>query len=82
MTLSMAVWEQRVRKMEFRMFLNAFMRIPCQIIESGRRLIYRLLSGTAGSRSSTAWRKCCAVDAAHYEAGVRTLRSAAAPNAR
>lgn len=36
--------KQRVLKMEFRTFLNAFVRIPCQIIESGRRLIYRLLS--------------------------------------
>jgi len=31
-------------RMEFRTFLNAFMRVPCQIIRQGRRLIYRLLS--------------------------------------
>jgi hypothetical protein len=36
--------KRRVLKMEFRTFLNAFLRIPCQIIESGRRLIYRMLS--------------------------------------
>jgi hypothetical protein len=30
--------------MEFRTFLNAFVRVPCQIIRQGRRLIYRLLS--------------------------------------
>lgn len=30
--------------MEFKTFLNAFMRIPCQIIRGGRRIIYRLLS--------------------------------------
>ena len=29
--------------MEFKTFLNAFMRLPCQIVRSGRRLIYRLL---------------------------------------
>ena len=31
-------------RMEFRTFLNALMRVPCQIIRQGRRLIYRLLS--------------------------------------
>lgn len=36
--------KQRVLKMEFRTFLNAFLRVPCQIIESGRQLIYRLLA--------------------------------------
>lgn len=30
--------------MEFRTFLNAFMRLPCQIVRSGRRLVFRLLS--------------------------------------
>ena len=29
--------------MEFRTFVNAFVRLPCQIVRSGRRLIYRLL---------------------------------------
>ncbi len=36
--------KQTVLWMEFRAFLNYFMRIPCQIIRSGRRIIYRLLS--------------------------------------
>ena len=33
-----------VLRMEFRTFLNAFVRVPCQIIRSGRKLLYRLLS--------------------------------------
>jgi len=32
-----------VLKMEFRTFLNAFIRIPAQIVRTGRRIIYRLL---------------------------------------
>jgi len=35
--------KQRVLRMEFRTFLNAFIKIPCQIIRSGRQLIYRIL---------------------------------------
>ena len=35
--------KHRVLRMEFKMFLNAFMRLPCQIVHAGRRLIYRLL---------------------------------------
>jgi hypothetical protein len=30
--------------MEFKTFVNAFMRLPCQIVRTGRRLIYRLLN--------------------------------------
>lgn len=44
-------WQQRHRaqkqwvlKLEFRTFLNAFVLLPCQIIKTGRKLIYRLLS--------------------------------------
>jgi hypothetical protein len=33
-----------VVRMEFKRFVNAIVRLPCQIIKSGRRLIYRLLS--------------------------------------
>jgi hypothetical protein len=31
-------------KMEFRRFAEALVRVPCQIVRSGRRIIYRLLS--------------------------------------
>jgi hypothetical protein len=44
-------WAERHRqeketllRMEFKTFVNAFLRLPCQIIRAGRRLIYRLLS--------------------------------------
>jgi hypothetical protein len=30
--------------LEFKTFVNAFMRLPCQILRTGRRLVYRLLS--------------------------------------
>jgi hypothetical protein len=36
--------KHRVLRMEFRTFLGAFIKIPCQIVRSGRKLIYRVLS--------------------------------------
>jgi hypothetical protein len=36
--------KQWVLKLEFKTFLNAFMLLPCQIIKSGRRLVYRILN--------------------------------------
>jgi hypothetical protein len=36
--------KHRVLRMEFRTFLHAFIKIPCQIVRSGRQLIYRILS--------------------------------------
>jgi len=36
--------KRAVLRMEFKTFLNAFMRVPCQIVRQGRRIIYRLLS--------------------------------------
>jgi hypothetical protein len=33
-----------VLRLEFKTFVNAFVRLPCQIIRSGRKLVYRLLS--------------------------------------
>ena len=35
--------KRQVLVMEFKGFLSAFIRIPCQIVKSGRRLVYRLL---------------------------------------
>jgi len=44
-------WKQRRRrekravlKMEFKRFVNAFVRVPCQLVQTGRRLVYRLLA--------------------------------------
>jgi len=44
-------WRERHREekqwvlgLEFKTFVNAFIRLPCQIIRTGRKLVYRLLS--------------------------------------
>ena len=44
-------WQERyqserrtILKMEFKRFLNSLVLLPCQIIKTGRRIIYRLLS--------------------------------------
>ena len=29
--------------LEFKTFVNAFVRLPCQVLRSGRKLVYRLL---------------------------------------
>ena len=36
--------KKQVLGWEFKTFVNAFMRIPCQIIRTGRKLVYRLLA--------------------------------------
>ena len=36
--------KQTVLKMEFKTFVNNFIRIPCQIVRTSRRIIYRILS--------------------------------------
>ena len=36
--------KQRVLMMEFKTFLNAFMRLPCQILRTGRRIVFRLMA--------------------------------------
>jgi len=36
--------KHEVLRMEFKTFLNAFIKIPCQIIRTGRQLIYRVLN--------------------------------------
>lgn len=36
--------KQQVLRMDFRTFINYFISIPCQIIHSGRQVIYRLLN--------------------------------------
>ena len=30
--------------LEFKTFVHAFVRLPCQLVRTGRRLVYRLLS--------------------------------------
>ena len=36
--------KQTVLQMEFKKFRHAFLALPCQIVKTGRRLVYRLLS--------------------------------------
>jgi hypothetical protein len=36
--------KESVLKMEFKKFLNVLMRVPCQVVQTGRRIVYRLLS--------------------------------------
>jgi hypothetical protein len=36
--------KRQLLKMEFKTFLNAVMLLPCQVIRSGGRILYRLLS--------------------------------------
>jgi hypothetical protein len=33
-----------VLRLEFKRFVQAFVRLPCQVVRTGRRLVYRLLS--------------------------------------
>ena len=58
--------KQRVLKMEFKRFVNAFVRVPCQVVRSGRRIVCRLLAwngwqhvflrGVDGLRAMSGWR--------------------------
>ena len=32
-----------VLRIEFKTFVNAFVRLPCQLVRTGRKLVYRLL---------------------------------------
>lgn len=36
--------KRRVLRMEFKTFVNAFVRMPCQIVRTARRLVYRVLA--------------------------------------
>jgi hypothetical protein len=39
-----AAEKQAVLRMKFKTFLKLFMRVPCQIVRTGRRIVYRLLA--------------------------------------
>ncbi len=36
--------KRKLLRMEFRTFVNTLMRVPCQIVKTGRRIVYRVLS--------------------------------------
>jgi Transposase DDE domain group 1 len=42
--------KEAILRMEFKTFVNAFMRLPCQLVRTGRRLIYRFLSWSPWQR--------------------------------
>ncbi|HVX15510.1 MAG TPA: hypothetical protein VHC22_30260 [Pirellulales bacterium] len=42
--------KERLLRMEFRTFANIFLRIPCQIVKTGRRIVHRLLAWNAWQR--------------------------------
>jgi hypothetical protein len=53
--------KQRVLRMEFKTFRNALVRLPCQIVRTSRRLVYRLLSWNPWQRILFRWldqRRC------------------------
>jgi len=39
-----ALEKRKVLRMEFKTFLNAILKVPCQIVRAGRRTVYRLLA--------------------------------------
>ena len=69
--------KRQVLRMEFKGFVNSFLRMPAQIVRTGRRLVVRLLHWNPGSRSSFASTRRYAVDGNFSEAGIRMSRSAA-----
>ena len=45
-----AAEKQRLLRMEFSTFIQAMIQIPCQIVRTGRRVVYRLLSWNPWAR--------------------------------
>lgn len=43
--------KETILHMEFKTFVNAFMRLPCQIVRTGRRLLFRFLSWNPWQRA-------------------------------
>jgi hypothetical protein len=40
--------QQQLLRMEFKGFVNALIRLPCQIVKSGRKIVFRLLGWSPG----------------------------------
>jgi hypothetical protein len=47
---------RQVLTMEFKLFVNAFARVLCQIVRAGRRIVYRLLAWNPWQRAFR-WRR-------------------------
>jgi len=50
LTLPQAEDREDVLRMDFKRFLNAIIRIPCQVIKGGHRILLRLLGYTSRVR--------------------------------
>ena len=50
-----AAEKQRLLRMEFSTFRQAMIQIPCQIVRTGRRVVYRLLSWNPWARYCCGW---------------------------
>ena len=50
LTLPRAEDREDVLRMDFKRFLNAIIRIPCQVIKGGHRILLRLLGYTSRVR--------------------------------
>jgi hypothetical protein len=50
LSLPRAADREEVLRMEFKQFLNALIRVPCQVIKGGHRILLRLLSYTSRVR--------------------------------
>jgi len=48
MLMPSRIWRARVLKMEFRRFLHTFILLPCQIVLTGRKIVYRILGYNEG----------------------------------
>jgi hypothetical protein len=42
---------EKLLRMEFRQFLNYLVRVPCQIVRTGRRTVYRILGYNGWTRT-------------------------------
>jgi len=49
-TIAVERGQQRLLRMEFSTFVQAMIQIPCQIVRTGRRVVYRLLSWNPWTR--------------------------------
>jgi hypothetical protein len=47
--------KQTVLRMEFKTFLNAFVKLPCQVLKTGRKLVYRLLDHVVARLRMVTW---------------------------
>jgi hypothetical protein len=74
-------WQGRHRRekawalrLEFKTFVAAFVRVPCQVVRRDVVWYIGCCRGTRISGSSSGWRRRCVAEGARNEVGVRMLR--------